>query len=232
MLQQRQWRPLLDCCHPSLGIQSSDVERHNARQKFEQNHSNAVDITLHSEGTSELVGMPHLRCHCAGCATYLVALDLEVDVRLHLVLRLLPARDDHGAHGVGSVGSCRAPCGGKHLRESQVNDHGMWVGPGISRVQEHDVLRLEIFMHQTSSMTICDRLHHLLHDCRRPLLSDVLTAFAVLAHNLLQVSASCTLHHEVDVCIILVILKELDDVRVVQLSQVLNFSLQFLWRHH
>mmetsp|Transcript_20442 Transcript_20442/g.44561 ORF Transcript_20442/g.44561 Transcript_20442/m.44561 type:complete len:299 (-) Transcript_20442:69-965(-) len=129
--------------------------------------------------------------------------------------------------GGGSSNDC-ATCssskpGRKNISNAKIDDHSMRKSLTILRihfVKKQDVLRLQILVNDSLRMDMGDCCQALFDDNSDPTLWQV-EAFSLFCfQDLMKLSSLCMLHNQVDVFIVLVILEQPDDVRVVTSLQI------------
>mmetsp|Transcript_113565 Transcript_113565/g.355162 ORF Transcript_113565/g.355162 Transcript_113565/m.355162 type:complete len:217 (-) Transcript_113565:8-658(-) len=98
-------------------------------------------------------------------------------------------------------------------------------------MEEQDVLGLQILVHDALGVDVGDGLQALSGDRCDPALRQVQLLRALLLKDLVKLTTSGTLHDEVDVLVVLIVLEEPDDVRMIAGLQVSDLALQLCWRH-
>mmetsp|Transcript_22799 Transcript_22799/g.42159 ORF Transcript_22799/g.42159 Transcript_22799/m.42159 type:complete len:286 (+) Transcript_22799:258-1115(+) len=120
----------------------------------------------------------------------------------------------------------------EQLRNAEVNDDSVRLRMRVIHirgVQKQYVLRLQVLMHDTHRVHVGYCLQALSGNEGNPSLWQGQALLALLLQDLMELTASCTLHDEVDILIVLIILKESDNVRVVARLQIPDLALHLSW---
>mmetsp|Transcript_68715 Transcript_68715/g.212448 ORF Transcript_68715/g.212448 Transcript_68715/m.212448 type:complete len:344 (+) Transcript_68715:1008-2039(+) len=140
----------------------------------------------------------------------------------HLRRHVRGRASDHRA-----AGTAPEP-GGEELRDAEVDDDGVrlrrWI-IHVCRVKQQDVLGLEVLMHDALGVHVGDRLQALPDHHDDPALRQVHGLGALLLEDLVELAPCRTLHDEVYVLVVLVVLEQPDDMRVVARLHVLDLPL-------
>mmetsp|Transcript_93076 Transcript_93076/g.221348 ORF Transcript_93076/g.221348 Transcript_93076/m.221348 type:complete len:241 (+) Transcript_93076:219-941(+) len=192
--------------HGPIRLGHVDVARRRegqlAAQELKQHHPQAEDICLGRE-----LRRPHFRSHEVGRAYWLLT-------RLLHRLRGAEIRQHHMGllHGLPGRRVCRA------LRRED--------GTSVRHLK-HEVLALDIQVHDASAMHMGERRQHLIRHLHREQHWHLHQTVApcilpVIFHNLLQVPAHAVLQHQIPGLGILEVLKKVGHVRVVQRLKMLH----------
>mmetsp|Transcript_109493 Transcript_109493/g.327351 ORF Transcript_109493/g.327351 Transcript_109493/m.327351 type:complete len:551 (-) Transcript_109493:46-1698(-) len=132
------------------------------------------------------------------------------------------ALPDLGCHeGRGSRDDATTVRGvGEHLGEAEVHHDDVHVADArLPRRREHDILRLQVLVDDGLGVAVGNSRQRVLHDLRDPVLVGRRVHGLQRLHVRRQVATAARLHDEVEVLVVLKVLKDPQHMRVIELLQ-------------